>query len=242
MSIFDMFRGNNQQPQQQQQQAQQQAPAADQHVQSNVTVPNQNNTVQQQPTAQNPNPQSPTDKFADLWKMESQPNQATPNFKLNQEQLQKVAGSMDFSKSVSQEDLSKVVQGGEEAAVALKNILQSVGRDVFGMAAQFSSHMTESGYRVAQESIDKGLPNMVRKQLTSQELYAANPKLRDPALQPLVGALQSQFADKHPNATPTEINAMVSEYLGSTVASAFAPAPTQQQNQPGQADFSGFLS
>lgn len=235
MSIFDIFRGNAQQPQQQ-------AAPQNQHIQSNPTVPNQSNTVQQQPTPENPNPQSPTDKFADLWKMESTPNQAAPNFKLNQEQLQKVTGSMDFSKSVSPDDLARVVQGGEDAAVALKNILQTVGRDVFGMAAQFSSHMTESGYKVSQEALDKGLPNMVRKQLTSQELYAANPKLRDPALQPLVGALQSQFADKHPNATPTEINAMVSEYLGGTVASAFAPAPAQQPNQPGQADFSAFLS
>ena len=88
---------------------------------------------------------------------------------------------MDFSRSVSREDLAKVAQGGEEAIGALVNVLNNFGREVFSMSAQFSSHMTESGYNTAQQVLNTGLPNLVKKQVTQNELFQSNPKLRDPA-------------------------------------------------------------
>lgn len=149
---------------------------------------------------------------------------------------------MDFTKSVNREDLSKIAQGGAEAIEALGNVLNAFGREVFGASAQFSSHMTESGYNSASKIIDNGLPGAIKRQLTEQHIYQSNPKLKDPALQPLIGALQSQFTSKYPNSSPQEIHDMVSEYLSNTVAGAFAkeePASAQQTNSA--ADFSGFL-
>ncbi|MFV0408914.1 MAG: hypothetical protein ACK5LJ_04200, partial [Paracoccus sp. (in: a-proteobacteria)] len=170
-----------------------------------------------------------------------QPTNA-PNFKLDPEQLNRVSGGMDFTKSISRDDLSKVAAGGEEAVGALVNVLNKFGQQVFSTSAQFSSHMTEAGYNNAQQAIDRGLPNVVKQQLTRSELMASNPKLREPALQPLVTAIQSQIAQKHPNATSQEVNAMLEQYF-SEVGKTFAKPDQQAQKPSGsqEYDFSSFL-
>ncbi|MDN9002405.1 hypothetical protein Q0P64_14290, partial [Staphylococcus aureus] len=75
-----------------------------------------------------------------------------------------------------------IAQGGEAAVTALGNILNGFGRELFGASAQFSSHLTENSYNSASQIIDKGLPGLVRSQMTEQHLYQTNPKLKDPAL------------------------------------------------------------
>lgn len=244
--LSQLFGGNKSQQQQQaqQQQVQQVQQTQTVHVQDNPTIPKGT-----EPGA-NPNPQtqttqSPTDNFSDLWdtSKQQQPNQA-PNFKLNQEQLQQVTGKMDFTRSLNREDMAAIAQGGEAAVTALGNILNSFGREVFGASAQFSSHMTENGYNSASQIIDRGLPGLVRSQMTEQHLYTSNPKLKDPALQPLVGAMQSQFSAKYPNASPQEITEMVSKYFTTVVGGAFAKAEdtnATQNSAPAAADFSSFL-
>lgn len=240
MSIMQTLFGQRQQQPAQQQQAQQQNPNP--HIASNQTIPNGN-----EPGA-NPNPagektQSPTDKFKDLWDTSNQQQPDNqPNFKLNQEQLGKVTGGMDFTKSLSRDDMAAIANGGEGAIAALGNVLNAFGREVFGASAQFSSHMTESGYNSASKIIDNGLPGAIKRQMTEQQMYSSNPKLKDTALQPLVSAMQSQFAAKHPNASPQEISDLVSEYFGTVVTGAFAkdePAAQQKQNQG--TDFASFL-
>ena len=243
MSVFDLFRKNP--PQQQGQQPPQGQDGNNPHVTNNPTVPNSTNTPEQNPSASNPDPKSPNAEFADLWKMEpTQQNQA-PNFRIDPKQLSQVTGNMDFSKSVSRDDLAKIVQGGEEAVGALVSVLNSVGREIFSTNAQFSSHMTEAGYNTAQQAINQGLPNLVKKQFTQNELFAANPKLRDPALQPLVMAIQSQITQKYPNASAGEVNGMVDKYFNDVVAKSFnKDGQGQSQNQSGPVanyDFSSFL-
>ena len=243
MSVFDLFRKNA--PADQNQQQSQPQPPQNQHVQGNPTIPNNTNTPEQIPTPTNPDPKSPNAEFQDLWKMEpTQQNQA-PNFRIDPKQLSQVTGNMDFSKSVSRDDLAKIVQGGEEAVGALVSVLNSVGREIFSTNAQFSSHMTEAGYNTAQQAINQGLPNLVKKQFTQNELFAANPKLRDPALQPLVMAIQSQITQKYPNASAGEVNGMVDKYFNDVVAKSFnKDGQGQPQNQSGSVanyDFSSFL-
>lgn len=243
MSVFDMFR-KNAQPQPQ--------PAnpgtGNPHVDGNPTLPNPANTPKLKPTPTDPDPKSPNAEFAELWKIDpKQPNQA-PNFNINPEQLSKVSSTMNFAKSVSKDDLSKIVQGGEEAVGALVNVLNSVGREIFSTNAQFSSHMTEAGYKTAQQSIDRGLPDLVKKQFTTNKLFESNPRLNDPALQPLVLAIQSQISQKYPNASSGEVTAMVDKYFTEVVAKSFGKAGSEIEDatgQPGKTnnyDFSSFLN
>lgn len=239
MAIFDIFRPA---------QPQQPAPQApeNQHIQNNPTVPTSQNSPTQQPTPDNPAPESPVANFAELWKMEPTQANQSPNFRIDPQQLSKVTSSMNFAKSVSRDELAKVAQGGEEAVGAMVNILNQVGREIFGMGAQFSSHMTEQGYNTAQTALNTGIPNLVKKQVTQNELFQANPKLKEPALQPLVMAIQSQITQKYPNATPQEINGMVDQYFTEVVGKSFAKETSQDQsgksNTAAGFDFSSFLS
>lgn len=239
MAIFDIFKSK-----QPEQQAQQQ-PAGNSHIQNNPMIPDNTNTPQQQQSADNPNPESPLDKFNDLWRMEPTQGNQAPNFRIDPQQLGKVTSQMDFSRSVSQEDLAQIVNGGEEAVGALMNVLNGVGRQIFSMNAQFTSHMTEQGYSTAQQAIDAGLPNLVKKQFSQNELFQSNPKLKEPALQPLVMAIQSQVAQKYPNATPSEVNAMVDQYFTEVVGKSFSKEDPKAQSQAASNanfDFSSFIS
>lgn len=247
--------GNAQQQQQPQQQQVQQQPQGTQpaqqqqqqqpnpHLQGNPTLPQNSGMPAQPATPTNPTGESPTDKYANLWDTSNQQQQQAPNFKLNPESLQKVTSSMNFTQGIQKEDLQKIAQGGEEAVVALQNILTNFGQNIFSQSAQFSAHMTESGYNAAQKEISTGLPGVVRNHMASASLFEANPKLRDPALQPLVGALQSQFAAKFPNASPAEINNMVTDYMGTTVAGAFQKPvdPATQKQENAQPNFASWL-
>ncbi len=239
MAIFDIFKSK-----QPEQQAQQQ-PVGNSHIQNNPMIPDNTNTPAHQQTAENPNPESPLDKFNDLWKMEPTQGNQAPNFRIDPEQLGKVTSQMDFSRSVSQQDLEQIVNGGEEAVGALMNVLNGVGRQIFSMNAQFTSHMTEQGYSTAQQAIDAGLPNLVKKQFSQNELFQSNPKLKEPALQPLVMAIQSQVAQKYPNATPSEVNAMVDQYFTEVVGKSFTKEDPKAQSQAASSanfDFSSFIS
>lgn len=237
MAIFDIFR-KPEQPQQQDPQQQ-----GNPHVQNNPMIPDSSNSPEQNPSPENPAPESPVAKFDDLWTMEPTQSNQAPNFKLDPQHLSKVSSQMDFSRAVSQEDLGKIAQGGEEAVGALMNVLNTVGRSIFSMNAQFTSHMTEQGYNTAQKAIDTGLPSLVKKQFSQNELFQTNPKLKEPALQPLVMAIQSQVAQKHPNATPSEVNAMVNQYFTEVVGKSFAPEQDRQQQtaQNQSFDFSSFI-
>lgn len=235
MSVFDIFR-----PAKPQGQAQPQQPVGNTHVENNPTVPTANNT----PPAPQPPEQSPTENFKDLWTMPSnQTGNKTPNFQLNPEQLQSTASKIDFTRSIKQEDLQAIANGGEGAVTALMNVLNNFGQQVFSTNAQFSSHLTEAGYRAASDSINTGLPSLVKKQFSQAELFNTNPKLRTPELQPLVLAIQSQITERHPNASTQEVNAMVDKYFTEVIGKAFTKEDSQQ-SQPAGADtfdFSSFL-
>lgn len=241
MSVFDMFR----KPQAQSQPQQQPQPQGNQHVQTNPTVPNQTNTPEQQPSAQNPNPESPVDKFKDLWNTPSHSADQNPVFTLQPEQLNQVASKLNFSQGISQETLAKVAAGGDEAVKALGEVINIMGQNIFKNSAQFTSHITEAGYGAAQQQINKGLPTLVKQQLSTSQLFESNPALRDPAIQPVVKALHSQLTQTYPNASPTEINGMLGDYM-TRMSGAFGKENGQdkqrQNSGPDNFDFSSFLN
>lgn len=247
MSIMDIFRKPVQQAQQPSQPAQQpgQQPA-NQHVETNPTVPNSSNTPQQQPTPQNPNPESPNDKFKDLWNNPSnQSADQAPNFRLAPEQLDQVASKINFTQGISQETLGKIAAGGPEAVEAMGQILNTVGQNIFKTNAQFSSNITEAGYGAAQQQLNRGLPTLVKQQLSTQELFSANPALRDPAIRPVVQALHSQLTLQHPEASPSEINGMLSDYMSRMSGAINKPADdankVNESKREAFDDFSSFL-
>ena len=228
-----------------QQQPQQQQALQNQHVANNPTVPNGNNVPAQTASSEPANGQSPTENFASLWStpQQTQNGNQQPNFKFAPDQLNQVASKMDFTQGLNPETLTKIQQGGPEGVQAFVDALNHVGRQAFTQSATLSSHLTEQGYQAGTQSVNKALPNLVNNHLAKDALFNANPALRDPALAPLVSAVQLQIQQQHPNATPAEINSAVQAYFAGPVAKAFAPAAKQDQAPSGtdNFDFSSFM-
>lgn len=229
-----------QQPTQQQPQQQVQNP----HVANNPQVPSGNNVPATTATGEPQSGQSPTENFADLWSTTpSQQGNQAPNFRLPPEQLGQVTAKMDFTQGLNPEILAKIGAGGPEAIQAMAEAMNHVGRQVFTQNANFSSHLSERTFQEGSNHFGRALPNLVTNHLAKDALYQANPKLRDPAVAPLVEAMQMQLQTKHPNATPQEINAQVNAYF-TKVASVFAPQadPATQANSGADSfDFSSFM-
>lgn len=242
--ISNIFTSKPAAPAQQPAQQQQQAAPANPHVANNPTIPNGNNVPATTATSEPANGQSPTDNFASLWSTptQQQGNQQ-PNFKFAPDQLNQVASKMDFTQGLNPETLTKIQQGGPESVQAFMDALNHVGRQAFTQSATLSSHLTEQGYQAGTQSVNKSLPNLVNNHLAKDALFNSNPALRDPALQPLVSAVQLQIQQQHPNATPAEINSAVQAYFAGPVAKAFAPAPKQDKASNGtdSFDFSSFM-
>jgi len=70
---------------------------------------------------------------------------------------------------------------------------------------------------------------MVKKVSANENLLASNPLLSNPAIQPLVGALQEQLVRKNPNASAAEIQQQVNEYFAA-LGNTFAPKPAPVSN------------
>jgi hypothetical protein len=158
---------------------------------------------------------SPMDKFGDLWQpVPTDPNAPNPESTgFSPEKMMEAAGKVDFSKVLNREDLQKISAGGEEAVNALMNALNKTAQTVFGQSTVVTQKLVERAVADAKADFLKEIPGLVKKQSLNESLAADNPAFSNPALQPVITALQSQLAEKYPKATTAELRTMAMEYL-----------------------------
>lgn len=254
MSLFASLFGTapaqpQQQPAQQQQQQQvqqQQQPASPQPG----NIPQPTGPVTQQAPGTDPNgvvPAQPLDQFKDLWApME---NQQVPNASLfanlDPAKLMEAAKATDFTKLISPDHLAAIQQGGDAATAAFVAAMNSVGQGVYAQSALATTRIVQQALDKQREQITQEIPGIVKRHTVSDNLRTSNPVLNNPAIQPLVGALETQFTMKYPNATGAEITKMAEEYLAG-LGTVFNPQQQQQQQaasapKPGETDWSTFL-
>lgn len=210
---------------------------------ANPTVPNNSNTPERktQP-GENPNEQSPMEKYKNLFQNPSNPTEQADPFDLDPQKFQETAAKMDFTKSISKEDLAKIAAGGEDAVAALASVINKVGQQSFLAAGTFAAKAVQSGMQHTRSSLAQELPDQFRRQTAKEDLFANNPSLRDPAAEPLIVGMQQQFAKQFPNASAKEINDMVTDYLGNQLPNLFKPKQSQDtRKQSDSHDFSSFL-
>lgn len=173
-------------------------------------------------------PASPLDKFADVWKTDStQSNVPTGVFgQVDPQKILESAKKVNFAAAIPQEQLQAIAAGGEGAMQAFSSALNTVAQNLYAQSALASTKMIDQALLKAQESYDARIPTMVKKFSVSENLQNQNPILSNPALQPMVEALNEQFTRKHPNATSAEIQSMVTDYF-SAVGNVFAPKPAE---------------
>lgn len=224
MSIFDMFRTAPAQPSQsgQQQNPQQQGQAAQA---MGTTQPNQGGYEAPNPSNQNP-PQgtssqqevSGIDKFRDLW--ENKPTEGAPQefnpetmFNMDPEKMKQAVSGMDFSRGISQEQMAAVAQGGEGAVKAMMEMMNEMNRQSVLHSTQIAAKLVQQGIGQGMGHLDGKITKSIRQNQISQTMRENNPALNNPAIAPMLQAMETQFAQKHPQASPQEIAQMAREYV-----------------------------
>lgn len=162
---------------------------------------------------------SPLDQFKDLW----QPVTTDPNappadsiFNVDPKKMMEAAMKTDFSKAVTPEIMAKINAGGAEAMTAMMEAMNRMSQATYGQAALASTKIVEQALLKAQESYDARIPAMVKKFQVGESLRADNPIFSNPAVSPLISAMETQFTQKYPNASAAEITALAKQYIEST--------------------------
>ena len=198
------------------------------------------------PVTQTTEEVSPLAQFADVWKTpDTPPGESAAVFAgMDPTKVMESARRVDFSKAITEEQVSQIAQGGEGAVKAFTQAMNSVAQTVYGQSALATAKMVEQALGKAQEQYDAKIPGLVKKLNANESLAASNPMLQNPAVQPLVGALTEQLTRKNPNATSAEIQQQVTDYFAA-LGNSFAPTPkesaTTKTVKGGQTDWSNFL-
>lgn len=180
---------------------------------------------------------SPLAPYSDIWQTANTANDTgTPLFaNLDPAKVMESARKVNFSNAVSPEHLQAIAAGGEQAMKAFQESMNAVAQNVYAKSALATSKIVEQALSSAQERYTKDLPNMVKKFSANESILSENPIFNNPALQPLVGALQTQLIAKNPNATSAEIQQQTVDYFAA-LGTAFAPKPVQTRNSASRAD------
>lgn len=234
MNIMDLFRPSASQANQGSTPAAMQPPSGSQTpgqplpgtTQGNPTVPSGTAPAQQaDPSQANQSSSvSPLDTFKDIWKTTEIPgaNSASIFGELDPKKLMESASRVDFTKSLTPELLAKVQAGGAEGVQALQQAMNNVAQNAYAQNALATVKIVEQALSKHSDNFGAQLPSMVKKLSANESLLANNPLLSNPAIQPLVGALQEQLVRKNPNATAAEIESQVNQYF-QALGSSFAP-------------------
>lgn len=214
MSIFDMFRGT---PAPAQVEQVQQAKQTQQQLEGQQTT-NGLPVVQPNPAAKEQEV-SGLDRFKDLWqtpvKKEGEEDTFDPSnmFDLDPAKLQAGLKGFDTTKGISPEDLKAVMAGGEDAVAALSRVLNASSQATLQAAITAAGGMTQSAFERSLPSLDGKIKSTVRDTSIGTHLRTASPLMKNEAAKPMLSALATQFAGKHPDASPEEIVAMVDDYM-----------------------------
>lgn len=239
MSILNTIFGNNQSQQQAPapQPAQQPNPA----VEQNATVPNSSNTPHQQ-DAGGEQSQSPLDNYKDIWDNFGKQGEDGNMLSFDKDKLNEIAGKMDFAGSLQPEQLQAISQGGEGATKALIEILNATARKSYLNSTETTTHLLNNALKNSKEDIFSKLPEHIKRMNVSDSLTKENPMYSNPAVKPILSALEQQLTAKYPNATADEITTHARQYLTS-LAGVFNPESNKPKGPvvPLDQDFSDYV-
>lgn len=216
-------------------------PNADNSAGANPTVP------ADQIAATQKLPETPMAEFADLWK----PSETNPSDSsaagflgnIDPAKVMEAAGKTDFSKVISQDTMQKISAGGPEAMQAMMEAMNRMAQTVYGQAAIASGKIVEQASAKIEERFKSQLPNEIKRHSVSDNLRESNPIFNNPAVAPLISAMEQQFTVKYPAATAREITDMAQRYV-SGLGTVFNPTKAPEAAGGGKntdTDWSKFI-
>jgi len=212
-----------------------QVPAATNNTDPNGVVP-----------AGTPEPAAPLDTFKDIWQPTENKGEPQPLINVDPKSLAEAAKKTDFTKMISPEQLQAIGQGGEAAVAAFAQAMNQVAQGVYAQSAFATTKIVESAVNKAREQFQAEIPNHVKRLNVSESLLQENPAFSHPAASPILGAIQAQLTQKHPNASSSEIATMAKQYLEQFANVVSAPQKAAEQkkadaNKPQETDWTTFL-
>ena len=158
---------------------------------------------------------SPLAQFSDLWQPAANNPANSPSIFANVDpkKLMEAASKTDFSRVITPEVRQAISQGGEQGSAAFMQAMNQMSQTVFAQSAMATSKIVEQALEAQQKKFQDMLPGIIKQHTVSDNLRSENPIFNDPAVRPLISAMEHQFAQKHPNATASELTAMAKQYV-----------------------------
>jgi hypothetical protein len=213
----------------------QQTPTGNQspNSQNGLIPPNVNNSQQggnnqlptgnQQPAGNNQEG-DPLSDFSKLWDNDppdpnnQQPQQPTTYLPpIDQNRFNQMLGQLDFTRNVTPEQKAALAAGGESAVQTMMEVVNMATRNAFAMGFQGTQRLIETGLGTAKDRFTADIPNYVKEQMSLDGLTSSNPIMRDPAYSKLVTDVRGQIQQKHPKATPSQVETAVNKYFDDMV-------------------------
>jgi hypothetical protein len=210
---------------------------------TNTPVPADPNASTVAAASANPNA-SPLDVYKDLWKNDPNATADKPfSFNSDPAKLLDSAKTVDFTKVITPELQAKINAGGAGAMEASMQAMNSMVQNVFAQSAHASAKITESALQAQEDRFKAMLPQLIKQHSVTDNLRTSNPLMADPAMAPMVQALQQQFTRQYPAATAAEIQSHVSTFLDGAAdrITGLRPAPKDTTRRAHQEDWSNFF-
>ena len=175
---------------------------------------------------------NPLDTFKDMWTAPAAdpntPQTPAEMFNVNPQQLMEAAKKVDFSRVITPEQSQAIMAGGEGAAKAFAEAMNAMSQTVYAQSAMASTQMVQEALKRQEAYYTANLPSQIKAQSLSTQLLDSNPALSHPAAAPLISAITKQLQQKHPQATPAQLQKMAQDYVTSfaDVASGKKPPET----------------
>ena len=168
----------------------------------------------------------PLDKLAEIWTpgkdVKEIPNPGDMFNNIDPAKIAEAAGKIDFTSVASAEQLQKIQAGGSDAMATMMQVMNQVAQSAYARSAVATTKIVQSALTQAAESNDARLPSLIKKHSVNEGLLSNNPLMANPAVAPLVQALQETLVRKNPGATAQEIQEQINGYFAG-LSTAFAP-------------------
>ena len=189
---------------------------------------------------------SPLDAFSDMWKPVAANGAGDPLFaNVDPVKMMEAAKKTNFTSLITKEQQAAIAQGGQGAVEAFMQSINLVGQQAFANSAMATTKIVDQALAKQMEQFKSLLPNLVKQHTLSDNLRETNPVFNHPSVAPLINAMETQLAAKHPNATSSELTKLAQDYvLG--LGQAFNPTLASNTNANGSTktedvDWSKFL-
>lgn len=192
-------------------------------------------------------PKGPLSAYESTWipnkDVKEIPNPGDMFNNIDPAKIAEAAGKIDFTSVATAEQLQKIQGGGADAMATMMAVMNTVAQSAYARSAVATTKIVQAALTQASESNDARLPSLIKKHSVNEGLLSKNPLMANPAVAPLVQALQETLVRKNPGATSAEIQEQINGYFVG-LSTAFAPAPvptaaTKKAKQ--QEDWSAFF-